>query len=263
MKPEPAGTGTPGERFSLAGQQALVIGGTSGIGRELAKGFLEAGARVVIAGSTQEKLERALADLGDCGAVFGYRADVRDLEQLHGLVGVTLAHHGHLDLLVNCQGITRLKPAEDFSPEDWSAIMDTNLRSVFFACTEVGRHMLGRGQGSIINIASLSSFRGWPRSALYSMSKTAIVSMTETLATEWATRGVRVNAIAPGFFMTELAQSAMDPVRRQRALDRTPMGRWGRLDELVGAAIFLASPAARFVTGETLRVDGGFLASGL
>jgi NAD(P)-dependent dehydrogenase (short-subunit alcohol dehydrogenase family) len=233
-------------RFSLDGQYALVIGGTSGIGRELAKGFLQAGARVIVAGSTQEKLDHALADLAPYGAVSGYRADVRDLDQMHGLVG-----------------ITRLKPAEDFTPEDWSSIMDTNLRSVFFACTEVRRHMLGRGRGSIINIASLSSFRGWPRSVLYAMSKTAIVSMTETLATEWAPRGVRVNAIAPGFFMTELAQSAMDPVRRQRALDRTPMGRWAELDELVGAAVYLASPAARFVTGETLRVDGGFLAAGL
>ena len=251
------------DRFSLQGQYALVIGGTSGIGRELATGFLQAGARVVIAGSNQAKLDQALAELGSHGAVFGYRADVRDLDQLHALIGITLAHHGHLDLLVNCQGITRLKPAEDFTPEDWSSIVDINLRSVFFASTEVGRHMLGRGRGSIINIASLSSFRGWPKSALYAMTKIAIVSMTETLATEWAPRGVRVNAIAPGFFMTELAQGAMDPVRRQRALDRTPMGRWGELDELVGAAIFLASPAARFVTGETLRVDGGYLAAGL
>lgn len=250
-------------RFSLDGQYALVIGGTSGIGRELAKGFLLSGARITIAGSSQEKLDRALADLAVYGPVHGYCADVRDLDQLHGLIGITLAHHGHLDLLVNCQGITRLKAAEDFTPEDWSSIMDVNLRSVFFACSEVGRHMLGRGRGNIINIASLSSFRGWPRSALYAMSKTAIVSMTETLATEWASRGVRVNAIAPGFFMTELAQSAMDPVRRQRALDRTPMGRWGELDELVGAAIYLASPAARFVTGETLRVDGGYMAAGL
>ena len=253
-------------RFSLEGQYALIIGGTSGIGLELAKGFLQAGARVIIAGSTQEKLDQALAGLAmhaTEGSVHGYRADVRDLDQLHGLVGITLAHHGHLDLLVNCQGITRLKAAEDFSADDWSSIIDINLRSVFFACTEVARHMLGRGKGSIINIASLSSFRGWPRSALYAISKAAIVSMTETLASEWATRGVRVNAIAPGFFMTELARSAMDPVRRQRALDRTPMGRWGELDELVGAAIYLASPAARFVTGTTLRVDGGFLASGL
>ena len=123
--------------------------------------------------------------------------------------------------------------------------------------------MLGRQRGSVINIASLSSFRGWPRSSLYALTKAGIVSMTETLAGEWATRGVRVNAIAPGFFMTELAQSAMDPARRQRALDRTPMGRWGTLDELVGAALYLASPAARFVTGTTLRVDGGFLAAGL
>ena len=251
------------DRFSLEGQYALVIGGTSGIGLAMAEGFLQAGARVIVAGSTQQRLDEAMEKLNPQGEVFGYRANVRDLDALRGLVGITLAHHGHLDLLVNCQGITRLKPAEDFTPDDWSDIIDTNLRSVFFACTEVGRHMLGRGRGTILNIASLSSFRGWPKSALYSITKTAIVSLTETLATEWAARGVRVNAIAPGFFMTELARSAMDPVRRQRALDRTPMGRWGELDELVGAAIYLASPAARFVTGETLRVDGGFLAAGL
>jgi NAD(P)-dependent dehydrogenase (short-subunit alcohol dehydrogenase family) len=251
------------DRFSLAGQYALIIGGTSGIGREFARAYLEAGMRVIVAGSTQEKLDRTVAELQGLGSIFGYRADVRDPDQVHGLIGVTLAHHGHLDLLVNCQGVTRLKPAEEFTADDWSHIIDINLRSVFFACTEVGRHMLGRGRGSIINIASLSSFRGWPKSAIYSISKTGIVSMTETLATEWATRGVRVNAIAPGFFMTDLAASAMNPVRRERALDRTPMGRWGELDELVGAAIFLASPAAKFITGETIRVDGGYLASGL
>jgi NAD(P)-dependent dehydrogenase (short-subunit alcohol dehydrogenase family) len=251
------------DRFLIAGQQALVIGGTSGIGLELAKGFLDAGAKVIVAGSTHERLGRALAELKTRGEAFGYRADVRDLDALHGLIGVTLAHHGHLDLLVNCQGITRMRPAVEFSREDWSAIIVINLRSVFFASTEVGKHMLGRGKGAIINIGSLSSFRGWPQSAVYSISKTAIISLTKTLATEWAPRGVRVNAIAPGFFMTELASSAMNPVRRQRALDRTPMGRWGELDELVGAAIYLASPAARFVTGETISVDGGFLAAGL
>lgn len=153
-------------RFDVAGQYALIIGGTSGIGLELAKGFLAAGSKVVVAGSNQEKLDRALAELETHGAVRGYRADVRDLTQLHGLIGITLAHQGHLDLLINCQGITRLKPAEDFSSDDWSDIIDINLRSVFFACTEVGRHMLGRQSGSIINIASLSSFRGWPRSSL-------------------------------------------------------------------------------------------------
>jgi NAD(P)-dependent dehydrogenase (short-subunit alcohol dehydrogenase family) len=251
------------DRFSLAGQQALVIGGTSGIGKALASGFLEAGATVVVAGSSEGKLERALADLAPHGDVHGYRADVRDLDEVHGLVGITLAHHGHLDLLVNCQGVTRMKPAEQFSREDWTTIIDINLRSVFFACTEVGKHMLGRGKGAVINIGSLSSFRGWPQSAVYGISKTGIVSLTRTLGSEWAPRGVRVNAIAPGFFMTELAESAMNPVRRQRALERTPMGRWGRVDELVGAALFLASPAASFVTGETIHVDGGYLAAGI
>ena len=149
--------------------------------RDLSEQIMHGDSRVIIAGSKQEKLDQALAGLAVHGAVYGYRADVRDLEQLHALIGITLAHHGHLDLLINCQGITRLNAAEDFTADDWTSIIDTNLRSVFFACTEVGRHMLGRGRGSIINIASLSSFRGWPRSALYGMTKAAIVSMTETL----------------------------------------------------------------------------------
>lgn len=250
-------------RFSLDAKYALVIGGTSGIGKAIARGYLEAGARVIVAGRNAEKLKRALADLAPHGEVYGYQADVSDQAGLRGLVSITLAHHGRIDVLVNCQGITLLKAAEEFTPDDWDMIINTDLKSVFFACTEVGRHMLGRGSGAIVNIASLASHRGWPRSALYAIAKTGVLSLTQTLAAEWAARGVRVNAISPGFFMTELNRDKMSPERKALALARTPAGRFGEVDELVGAAIYLASPAATFVTGETIAVDGGFLASGL
>jgi NAD(P)-dependent dehydrogenase (short-subunit alcohol dehydrogenase family) len=141
--------------------------------------------------------------------------------------------------------------------------MTTNLKSVFFVSIEVGKRMLARGSGAIINIASLASYRGWGRSALYGMSKWGVVSLTETLAREWAARGVRVNGIAPGFFMTALNRERMSEERKREAIHRTPAGRFGELDELVGAAIYLASPAASFVTGETIRVDGGYLAAGI
>jgi NAD(P)-dependent dehydrogenase (short-subunit alcohol dehydrogenase family) len=251
------------DRFTLAGQYALVIGGTSGIGKAIATGYLQAGARVIVAGSKPDKLEVAVKDLGAHGEAFGYTADVSDLDSLRGLVAATLAEHGHLDTLVNCQGITVLKPAEEFTDSDWASVIDTDLKSVFFACTEVGRHMLGRGKGSIINIASLASHRGWPRSALYAMAKSGVFSLTQTLAAEWAGRGVRVNAISPGFVMTDLNRDKMSPERKALALSRTPAGRFGEPDDMVGAAIFLASPSAAYVTGHSIAVDGGFLASGL
>ena len=249
--------------FSLSGQHALVIGGTSGIGKAIAAGYLRAGARVIVAGRDGGKLARAVEELGAGGAAFGYQADVADVAALRRLVEATLADHGRIDTLVNCQGITVLRPAEEFTPADWDSIIDTDLKSVFFACTEAGRHMLERGSGAIVNIASLASHRGWPRSALYAVAKSGVFSLTQTLGAEWASRGVRVNAISPGFVMTDLNREKMSPERKALALARTPAGRFGEVDDMVGAAIYLASPAASFVTGQTIAVDGGFLASGL
>jgi NAD(P)-dependent dehydrogenase (short-subunit alcohol dehydrogenase family) len=156
-----------------------------------------------------------------------------------------------------------LKPAEEFSAADYDSVMATNMRSVFFACTKVGRLMLARRHGSIITIGSMAAHRGWPRAAVYAVSKHGIIGLTKTLAVEWAERGVRVNAISPGFFPTELTKAALSPERRDRALRRTPMARFGELDELVGAAVFLASPAAKFITGTVINVDGGYLAGGI
>lgn len=254
---------TSANRFSLAGQSALVIGGTSGIGKAIAIGYLEAGAQVVIAGRSRDKLDRAVRELCTHGAVLGFQADVSDVAGLRGLIGATLAQQGRIDTLVNCQGVTMLKPSEDFTPADWDTIIATDLKSVFFACTEVGRHMLGRGSGAIVNIASLASHRGWPGSALYAIAKSGVLSLTQSLGAEWATRGVRVNAISPGFVMTEMNRDKMSAERKALALARTPAGRFGEVDEMVGAAIYLASPAAGFVTGQTIAVDGGFLAGGL
>jgi NAD(P)-dependent dehydrogenase (short-subunit alcohol dehydrogenase family) len=251
------------DRFSLAGLNALVIGGTSGIGLAIARGYRDAGAEVSIVGRNPEKLEQARAELGLAARGRAFQADVSEVSRLTELVAQVLAIHGRVDVLVNCQGVTNIKPAIEFTPADYHEIMSTNAKSVFFACTQFGREMLARERGAIVNIASLASYRGWQRSAVYAMSKAAVVSLTETLAAEWAERGVRVNAIAPGVFMTELNRTRMSEERKALAIARTPMRRFGELEELVGAAIYLASPAASFVTGETIRVDGGFLAAGL
>jgi len=252
------------ERFSLTGQVALVLGGSSGIGRQIGLGLHDAGAVVVPVGRTAAKVAEVDAALGARGGkTSGHCVDVTDPAALTSLVERVLARHGRIDILVNSQGVTMLKPAEAFTRADYEQIMAVNLTSVVFACTEVGRGMLGRGSGSIVNIASVAAHRGFQSSLPYTISKHGVLALTRTLGSEWATRGVRVNAISPGFFMTELNWTKMAPARKDAALRRTPMQRFGELDELVGAAVYLASAAAAFVTGETIAVDGGFLAAGL
>ena len=255
---------TNAERFSLKDKVALVIGGSSGIGREIALGYREAGAVVAILGRTQSKVDEATAALrkSDPGAE-GYAADVRDMVRLKAVIDEVAEQHGRLDVLVNSQGITHIQPSENFTPEQYDLVVDTNLKSVFFACLEAGRHMLAQGSGSIINIGSVASLIGLQQSTPYTISKHGVLGLTRTLGAEWATRGVRVNAIAPGYFLTDLNREKMAPERKAMAVRRTPMGRFGELDELVGAAIFLASSAASYVTGEIIRVDGGYLAGGL
>jgi len=251
--------------FSLQGMVALAIGGTSGIGRAVSLGLAGAGARVLPASRNQAKVDHTVAEIeARGGSARGYTVDVNEVEQIRDLVRRAIDENGKIDILLNSQGTINRKAVEDFTPEEYDLVMNTNLRSVFFASQEVGRHMLDRGRGSIINIASLASFRGWGQAALYGISKYGVVSITETMGREWARRGVRVNAIAPGWFVTDLNRQALSSSERgTEAIRRTPMGRFGELEELVGAAIYLASPAASFVTGTTLRVDGGFLAMGI
>ena len=252
------------EQFSLAGKVALTIGGTSGIGREISLGYADGGAKVMPASRRREKVDRTVEELKARGSEStGYVLDACKLDEMRDVVSSVVSEHGRIDILLNSQGTTIIKPGEEFTEEDYDLVLDTNLKSVFFASQEVGRQMLEQGSGSVINIASLAAYRGWSRSSLYTMSKWGVVGLTESLASEWATRGVRVNGIAPGFFLTDLNRDKMAPERKQSALSRTPMGRFGELPELVGAAIFLASDAARFVTGETIRVDGGYLAMGI
>jgi NAD(P)-dependent dehydrogenase (short-subunit alcohol dehydrogenase family) len=252
-----------GANFSLDGRTALVIGGTSGIGLEIALGFQAAGARVVVASRDANKIDAAVAKLkqGDARSV-GYTVNASNLTEMRRFAKQVWSEHP-IDILLNAQGTTVIKPALDFNEDEYALVMRTNIDGVFWACTEFGRRMVERKNGSIINIGSLSSFRGWPGSSVYAMTKSAVVSLTQSLAAEWANTGVRVNAIAPGFFMTALNQDKMSDARKALAIARTPMGRFGQLSELVGAAVYLASPAAGYTTGATIAVDGGFLANGL
>lgn len=249
---------------SLEGMNALVIGGSSGIGLAIAEGFQAAGARVAIAARTPAKLDQAVARLRAVDPrATGYAADVNLRAAIERLAEDVARALGPLDVLVNCQGTTVIKPSLEVSEEEFDLVMDTNLKSVYFACTILGRAMLGRGQGAIVNIASLAGHRGWPRACAYAMSKHGVLGLTRTLGAEWGPQGVRVNSISPGFFMTELNRERMPQARKEAALARTPFARFGELGELVGAAVYLASPAAGFVTGTDIAVDGGYLASGI
>ena len=253
-----------GANFSLEGRTALVIGGTSGIGLAIALGYREAGARVVVASRDAKKVNSSVDQLRQSDPrSAGYTVDAGDLPRMRRFAETVWSEQNSIDILLNAQGTTVIKPALDFSEDEYASVMRTNINGIFWACTEFGRRMATRGRGSIINIASVSSFRGWPGSSVYAATKAAVLSLTQSLAAEWAKTGVRVNAIAPGFFMTALNENKMSDARKALAIARTPAGRFGQLPELVGAAVYLASDAAPFTTGTTINVDGGFLASGL
>ena len=251
--------------LELNGKVAVVIGGTSGIGRAIAHGLAEAGAEVVPTSRRVEQVEAAAREIEERGRrTLRLTSDVSDRASMQRVLEESIGAFGKVDILVNSAGRTKRAPTLDFTEEDWNDILETNLTGTLRACQVFGRHMLEREYGRIINIASLSTFVALYEVAAYSASKAAVASLTKSLAVEWAARGVNVNAIAPGVFRTALNQKLLDETERGREfLLRTPARRFGRVEELAGAAVFLASDAASFVTGEVLTVDGGFLASGV
>lgn len=251
--------------FDLTGNTAVVIGGTSGIGLTLAKGLARAGANVVATGRRANLTESAAADIRKLGRrSLAVTTDVTKRESIEDLLRVVLAEFSSIEILVNCAGGTTKKPTLTAPEFEWNAILDTNLNGTLRACQVFGTHMIERGYGRIINICSLSSFVGLFEVAAYGASKSAVRSLTQSLAIEWAPHGVCVNAIVPGVFRTEMNTQLLDGTARGKEfLVRTPMKRFGKLEELAGAAVYLASQEASFTTGHMLVVDGGFLASGV
>jgi len=251
--------------LDLNSKTAVVIGGTSGIGLTLAKGLAAAGANVVPSGRRRELVESVAADIRKTGrGSLAMSCDVADRSSLQELLKAACAEFGKVDILVNCAGITQRTPILDMSESDWNRILETNLNGTLRVCQVFGRHMIDRQYGRIINIGSLSSFVAIYEVAAYSASKAAVASLTKSLAIEWARHGVCVNALVPGVFRTDMNAALLDGTPRgEEFLMRTPAARFGKLEELVGAAVFLASDAASFVTGHLLAVDGGFLASGV
>jgi NAD(P)-dependent dehydrogenase (short-subunit alcohol dehydrogenase family) len=250
--------------FDLTGRVAVVVGGTTGIGRALALGLADAGADVVATG----RREQAIDDAAKAIEVRGRRtvrhpSDVGSLASLQRLRDACVATLGQVDIVVAAAGITKRVPSLEMTEADWNQILDTNVSGMFRTYQVFAPGMIARRSGRLIGIASLASFVGLQEVAAYTASKAAVAGLTRALSVEWARNGITVNAIAPGVFETDLNREILKGARGQEFLMRTPMGRFGRTEELAGAAVYLASDAASFVTGQLIAVDGGFLGSGV
>ena len=249
--------------FSVRDRVVVVSGGTRGIGRAIAHGFVTRGANVVVTGREEHAAMHVASELAGAGEgrTLGIGCDVSVDEQNEQLVARSLDAFGRIDVLVNVAGINIRKPAEEFSPAEFDKVLGVNLRGAFLLTQAVGRQMLNQQQGAVVNIASLNTDRPLKNVAPYAMSKAALGTMTRALALEWGDRGVRVNGIAPGFILTDLTQNLWrNETMHAWGVANTPQRRLGQPEDLIGAAIFLACDAAAFMTGQTLYVDGGFTA---
>jgi 2-deoxy-D-gluconate 3-dehydrogenase len=248
--------------FSLKGKNALVTGSRAGLGAAMAIGLAQAGANVVVNGSTSDGIDDVCRSVASYGVkALRAVADVSDELACEELVELTVVELGSIDILINNAGIIRRSPAVEYSAEDWAQVLEVNLNAVFRLSQLAGRRMLAQGSGKIVNIASLLSFQGGVFVPAYAASKGAVAQLTKALANEWAPKGINVNAIAPGYMDTDNTRALRaDPVRSRQILERIPAGRWGTPEDLAAAAVFLASPASDYMHGHVLVVDGGWMA---